>query len=125
MVRCGMFVNNNQITPNGCYVKYGDFVNAKDDEQIRIVVEGESVLASKKYIKVLEDINSFAVPSGFVSAEEISEIGVKLRDILVNVQEFENAAAATDPVTAMVYNNATGEYDSYVLPKESIRLSAV
>lgn len=125
MVRCGMFVNNNQITPNGCYVKYGDFVNAKDDEQIRIVVEGESVLASKKYIKVLEDINSFAVPSGFVSAEEISEIGVKLRDILVNVQEFEAAAAATDPVTAMVYNNATGEYDSYVLPKESIRLSAV
>jgi hypothetical protein len=125
MVRCGMFVNNNQITPNGCYVKYGDFVNAKDDEQIRIVVEGESVLASKKYIKVLEDINTFAVPSGFVSAEEISEIGVKLRDILVNVQEFEAATAATDPVTAMVYNNATGEYDSYVLPKESIRLSAV
>lgn len=125
MVRCGMFVNNNQITPNGCYVKYGDFVNAKDDEQIRIVVEGESVLASKKYIKVLEDINSFAVPSGFVSAEEISEIGVKLRDILVNVQEFEAAASATDPVTAMVYNNASGDYDSYVLPKESIRLSAV
>ena len=125
MVRCGMFVNNNQITPNGCYVKYGDFINAKDDEQIRIVVEGESVLASKKYIKVLEDINSFAIPSGFVSAEEISEIGVKLRDILVNVQEFEAASAATDPVTAMVYNNATGEYDSYVLPKESIRLSAV
>ena len=125
MVRCGMFVNNNQITPNGCYVKYGDFVNAKDDEQIRIVVEGEPVLASKKYIKVLEDINSFAIPSGFVSAEEISEIGVKLRDILVNIQEFENAASATDPVTAMVYNNATGEYDSYVLPKESIRLSAV
>ena len=125
MVRCGMFVNNNQITPNGCYVKYGDFINAKDDEQIRIVVEGESVLASKKYIKILEDINSFAVPSGFVSAEEISEIGVKLRDILVNVQEFKNAASATDPVTAMVYNNATGEYNSYVLPKESIRLSAV
>ena len=125
MVRCGMFVNNNQITPNGCYVKYGDFVNAKDDDQIRIVVEGESVLASKKYIKILEDINSFAVPSGFVSAEEISEIGVKLRDILVNVQEFEAATAATDPVTAMVYNNVTGEYDSYVLPKESIRLSAV
>lgn len=125
MVRCGMFVNNNQITPNDCYVKYGDFVNAKDDEQIRIVVEGESVLASKKYIKVLEDINSFAVPSGFVSAEEISEIGVKLRDILVNAQEFEAAASGSDPVTAMVYNNATGEYDSYVLPKESIRLSAV
>lgn len=125
MVRCGMFVNNNQITPNGCYVKYGDFINAKDDEQIRIVVEGESVLASKKYIKVLEDINSFAIPSGFVSAEEISEIGVKLRDILVNVQEFEAATAGTDPVTALVYNNATGEYDSYVLPKESIRLSAV
>lgn len=125
MVRCGMFVNNNQITPNGCYVKYGDFVNAKNEDQIRIVVEGESVLASKKYIKILENINSFAIPSGFVSAEEISEIGVKLRDILVNIKEFEAASAATDPVTAMIYNNATGEYDSYVLPKESIRLSAV
>lgn len=125
MVRCGMFVNNNQITPNGCYVKYGDYINAKDDEQIRIVVEGDSVLASKKYIRVLEDINNFAIPSGFVSAEEISEIGVKLRDILVNVDEFGAANNGSDPVTAMVYNNATGEYDSYVLPKESIRLSAV
>ena len=125
MVRCGMFVNNNQITPNGCYVKYGEYINAKDDEQVRIVVEGESVLASKKYIRVLEDINNFAIPSGFVSAEEISEIGVKLRDILVNVDEFGAANSGSDPVTAMVYNNATGEYDSYVLPKESIRLSAV
>lgn len=122
MVRCGMFINNNQITPNDCYVKYSDFLNAKPEEQIRLVVEGENVLASKKYVQVLEDINSFATPAGYISAEEISETGNKLRDILVNKTELESAINAADPISAFYRDNVSGEYVEYTVPKESVRV---
>ena len=63
MVRCGMFMNNVQITPSDCYVKFSDYVNASDNDNINIVIEGETTEASKKYIRLCEsiDITEYAI----------------------------------------------------------------
>ena len=123
MVQCGMFMNGNQITPNNCYVKYKDFINAKEDEQIRLVIEGETAMVTKKYIQITEDLNSFALPKGYISAEEISDAGIKLRDILVNIDEFNAAGNPNDPISVMQKDELTGEYNSYNLPRNSIRVN--
>ena len=58
-----MFMNNVQITPSDCYVKFSDYLNASDNDNINIVIEGETTEASKKYIRLCEsiDITEYAI----------------------------------------------------------------
>jgi hypothetical protein len=80
-------------------------------------------MVTKKYIQITEDLNSFALPKGYISAEEISDDGIKLRDILVNIDEFNAAGNPNDPISVMQKDELTGEYNSYNLPRNSIRVN--
>ena len=122
MTHCGMFMNGIQLTPNDCYVKYGEYVNAKSDEKIRLVVEGESVMADKKYIQVTEDLNDFAIPKGYISAEEISDSGIKLRDILVNADDFNSNA---DVLAALAQDPDTGTYEPIQVLRSAVSVDAL
>ncbi len=124
MVQCGMFMNGNQITPNNCYVKYGDYIKAQPEDQIRLVIEGEAVMASKKYIQITEDINEFALPPGYIAAEEVSDDGSKIRDILVNVDEISAGGDPNDPISVLI-QDLNGEYNSFNLPRNSIRVTTI
>ena len=44
-----------QLTPADCYVNYGEYRDAKDGDDVRIILEGEKMSAQKQYIRLLED----------------------------------------------------------------------
>ena len=97
MVHCGMFMNEMQITPNDCYVKYSEYINAKDDDKIRLVVEGESILASKKLVRVTDDINDFANLNDYVKGNMVVE-GANPVEVAMNIKDFRKAQNGTSPV---------------------------
>lgn len=90
MVHCGMFMNGNQITPNDCYVKYSDYISAPADTDISIIIEGERVFASKRFIRILEDVNSFANINDYVKGTYVAE-GVSSA-VLANRRDFGTSA---------------------------------
>lgn len=100
MVHCGMFMNENQITPNDCFVKYSEYVNAEPDDNIRLVIEGQSTLASKKYVRVLEEINDFANVSDYVEGSLVveSEGSQGILNVYMNEKDYNKAMAPTDGV---------------------------
>lgn len=122
MTQCGMFMNGIKLTPDDCYVKYGEYVNAKPDQKIRIVVEGEKVMADKKFIQITEDLNSFAIPAGYVAGKEITDSGDVLRDILVNSAEFSSNAPY---VHCLVKNDNTDEFVELELLRETISIDSL
>ena len=122
MTQCGMFMNGIKLTPDDCYVKYGEYINAKPDQKIRIVVEGEKVMADKKFIQITEDLNSFAIPAGYVAGKEITDSGDVLRDILVNSAEFSSNAPY---VHCLVKNDTTDEFVELELLRETISIDSL
>ena len=90
MVHCGMFMNGNQITPNDCYVKYSDYISAPADTDISIIIEGERVFASKRFIRILEDVNSFANINDYVKGTYVAEGASSA--VLANRRDFGTSA---------------------------------
>lgn len=119
-VHCGMFMNENQLTPNDCYTKYSDYMDAGENDNIRIIVEGQATLVNKKYIKITEDINDFVNPADYVAGEEISDFDEKLRDILFNIKDYNAAVRSTDAVRALI-DTPDGDRKLVSLPCSSIK----
>ena len=124
MVQAGMFMNNNRITSNDCFVKYSEYKDAKDEDDIRLVVEGQTVYASKKYVRVLEDENSFANPDDYIDGVEVSSNGDILRKVKINKKDYETAVGSSAPVKTLV-NCETEECKLIQLPKGSLLLQSV
>ena len=101
-VHCGVFINENQITPNNCFVKYSDFINAKNDEDITIVIDGQRTIANKKYIRIMEEINDFANVNEYVEGVEVTSTGAELRNILFNISDYSQATGTNDTVRVLV-----------------------
>ena len=119
-VHCGMFINENQITPNNCFVKYSDFINAKNDEDIMIVIDGQKTIANKKYIRIMEEINDFANVNEYVEGVEIAGSGATLRNILFNISDYSKAAGTSAPVRVLV-TDENNEQNLIYLPAGSIK----
>ena len=124
MVQAGMYMNNNRITPSDCYVKYSEFMNAKDEDDVRLVVEGETLYANKKYIRVLEDVNDFANPADYIDGSEISSQGDVLRSVKINKKDYETAVGASSPVRVLV-GCETDQCKLIQLPKGSLLLQSI
>ena len=124
MVQAGMYMNNNRITPSDCYVKYSEFMNAKDEDDVRLVVEGETLYANKKYIRVLEDVNDFANPADYIDGSEISSQGDVLRSVKINKKDYETAVGASSPVRVLVGCD-TDQCKLIQLPKGSLLLQSI
>ena len=119
-VHCGMFINENQITPNNTFVKYSDFINAKNDEDITIVIDGQRTVANKKYIRIMEEVNDFANVNEYVEGVEISGSGATLRNILFNISDYSKAAGSSAPVRVLVTDENNEQILIY-LPAGSIK----
>lgn len=120
MVHCGLFMNGNQLTPNNCYVKYSEYINAKDDDDIRMIIENQQTFAKKKYVKITEDVNDFANVNEYVEGVEVASNGAELRNILFNIKDYEHATGSATPVRVLV-TDETGDKNLIYLPANSVR----
>jgi len=117
MVQCGMFMHDNRLTPNDCYVKYSEYAAAGEDEPVKLVVEGQVTMVSKKYVKIVEDFNEFLNPADYAEGEEIAD-GQAIRAILYNVNDYAKAINDIDPVRVLV--DVDGERRLVSLPLNAI-----
>lgn len=123
-VHCGMFINENQITPNNTFVKYSDFVNAGPEDDIPIVIDNQPTVANRKYIRVTDDVNDFANINDYVEGDEISADGNILRQILFNMKDYECRMGDADAVRTLVKDDSD-EYVLIYLPVSSIKITEI
>ena len=106
-VGCGLFINNTQVTPNDCKVQLNEWMNAKDDDEIKIIVEGERTTALKKYIMVTESLEDVMDPCNYSKATLTYIVeGVEEKyDVFVNTRDYQNymmLKESTIPVRTLV-----------------------
>lgn len=120
MVHCGMFVNETQITPNNTFVKYSDFINTKDGDNINIVIDGQRTIVDRKYIRITEEVNDFANVNEYVEGVEVSSEGYELRKILFNITDYNYASSIVTPVRVLI-SDENDEKHLITLPAGSIK----
>lgn len=59
-IKCGVFMNNVPIKTNNCFVQYSEWLDAKPEQNINVIVEGSVSLFPKSHIQLFEDVNDFA-----------------------------------------------------------------
>lgn len=119
MVECGIFMNNVRISQPGCYVKYSDWKNAKDDDNLNILMLNESHLMQKKYIKILEDENAFANPDDYVEGVEVTEDGQAIRNVLININDYLAAEGGNNAIRVLVTTD--NKKQLIMLPKDALK----
>jgi hypothetical protein len=108
-VNCGLFVNSTQVTPNDCKVQLLEFMNAKDDDEINIIVEGEKTQAMKKYIRITESLDELIDLANYSKATLTYLVeGVEHKtDVLVHTRDYNNYVMlkeSTVPVRTLVFD---------------------
>lgn len=117
-VGCGLFVNDVQVTPNDCKIKILEYMNAKDDEEVNIVIEGQTTQALKKYLRInLDDVNEsldlanyrLGIYKGVDESECI--------DILINMNDYiyyKNVNESYVPVRVLSFDEYNNTHLSIV-----------
>lgn len=99
-VKCGMFMNGIKMTPDDCKLKYFDYVNAANDDKVSVLVENQKLLIDRKYLKVLEDVNTFA------NVAEYKKLGDKY---FYNMKDFSLAESVNNMSAPVRVLAKTGE----------------
>lgn len=92
-VPCGYYINGIRVTPYDCKVKYSDYLAAKPDDDVRVVLEGNETAFDRRHLKVDELADSILNPANFDSAKDSDG-----RDIYYNVSESIRAGGTNAPV---------------------------
>lgn len=98
-VKCGMFMNGTRMTPDDCKMKYSDYVNAGNEDKVSVLVENQKLSIDRKYMRILEDVNTFANISEY---EKLSD------KYYYNKKDFNLAESAGNmgkPVRVLANNN--------------------
>jgi len=127
-------MGNTPIKTNDCYVMYSDWMNAKPNDTIKVLVEGEISMMPRNQVKVFEDPNDFANPEHYVEGVVIEEIvknnedgGEPIRteraakNVLINAIDYTQAVGDASPVR--VLNPITKSIETY--PKSLLRTLSV
>lgn len=122
MVECGIYMNNICISQPNCYVKYSDWQEAKDDDNINILMLNESHAMQKKYVKIHEDVNSFANIDDYVSGVEVTADGEAIRNVLINVNDYLAAEGGNNSVRVLIDTDDENQKKKLVImPKDSLK----
>lgn len=98
-VRCGIFVGNTPVKTSNCYVKYSQWRDAKMNENINVISDGQLNIMPKEQVRVFDDPNIFANPEDYVKGVIIDEqSGKVIENIKLNAIDFTNAIGDSDPV---------------------------
>lgn len=121
MVYCGLFVNETRVTPSDCMVKLSEYIQAKENDEINIIIEGESTKAIKKYIRItesLEDVFLRNEPEDIVyhQKDALNNIAENLPELVVN--EF-NVWASSDDIVDFT-NHINKAYDLNSAPSDNL-----
>jgi hypothetical protein len=114
-----MFLNNNRVTPEDCKVKLVEFVNAQDNDEINIIIEGESTKATKKYIRITENLNDVLDLGNYAKGKMTMNIENVLTesDVLINIKDYniyKNINEETCPVRTLVFDEDGNTHLRYV-----------
>lgn len=124
-VRCGIFMGNSPIKTNDCYVRYSDWTEATNEQQIPMVVEGQQVLLPKIQIRIFEDVNKFANLDNYVEGVIIDEVtGEAIENVSINVLDYTEAIGDADPVRIIRGGEGTDPITDTV-PKATLRTMSV
>jgi len=113
-VSCGMFINGARITSDDCKVSLLEYNNAKEDDELNVILEGESTKMLKKYVKITEnlcealDINNYLEGSVKLNLDE----GLVDAEAYINAKDFNtyrNINESTYPVRAIVKMNESAK----------------
>jgi hypothetical protein len=124
-VRCGVYQGNIPVRLNDCYVRYSQWENAQPDQQIKVLVEGNTIFIPKSQVKILEELNDFANPDNYVPGVLIDQgTGVALENVLINVIDYTNSLGDADSVK-IIREIPNGEQEIQTVPKGMIKTLAV
>jgi hypothetical protein len=124
-VRCGVYHGNVPIKMSECYVKYNLWESAKDDQNVKVMVEGRAIFMPKSQVRILEDINEFANEENYVPGVLIDEATEQvIENILVNAIDYTNAIGDADAVK-IIKQTSEGEQEFQSAPKSMIRTLSV
>lgn len=124
-VKCGVYHGNVPIRLNDCYVKYNQWEKAEPNQQIKILIEGNSTFIPKSQVKILENINDFANEENYIPGVLVDEATEEaLQNILLNAIDFSNAIGDADPVRIII-ETPEGEKELQTVPVSAVRTMSV
>jgi hypothetical protein len=124
-VRCAVYHGNVPIKMNDCYVKYSHWEKANSDQQIKVLVEGNTTFMPKSQIRILEDLNDFANEDNYVPGVLIDESSEEvIENVLVHAIDYTSAIGDADSVR-VIKKNLAGEQEIQTVPKAMVRTLAV
>ena len=108
-VNCGLFVNNTQVTPNDCKVQLLEFMTAKDDDEINLIIEGEKTTAQKKYIRITESLDEILDLANYSKGTMTYIVeGVEQKtDVLINTRDYQTYMVMNEetvPVRTLIFD---------------------
>ena len=120
-VRCGIYQGNVPVKTDKCFVKFNQWETAKDDQQVKVIIEGVTTFMTKNKIRILEDVNNFANPENYVPGVLVDEATEEaIMNILVNAVDYTSAIGDADSVNIIIKNDS-GEQEVQTAPKSMIR----
>jgi hypothetical protein len=124
-VRCGIFMGNTPVKLNNCYVRYSQWRNAKLDENVNVISDGELNILPKNNVRVLEDPNQFANPEDYVEGVVIDQLsGDAVANVLINAIDYTRAVGDADPVK-IIRGPESPNPQLETLPKSLLRTLSV
>jgi len=124
-VKCGVFHGNVPIKMNGCYVRYSQWEKAAPEQQIRVLVEGNTTFMPKSQVRILEDLNDFANVDSYVPGVLVDEATEDaIENVLVHAVDYTAAIGDADSVR-VVKRGLSGEQEIQTVPKAMVRTLAV
>jgi len=124
-VKCGVYHGNVPIKMNECYVRYNLWEAAKDNQNVKVMIEGKAVFMPKLQVRILEDLNDFANEENYVPGVLIDEATEKvIENILVNAIDYTNAVGDADAIK-IIKQTPSGEQEFQSAPKSMVRTLAV
>jgi hypothetical protein len=120
-VRCGVYMGNVPVKLTDCFVKYNQWKEAASDQQVKVLIEGNTTFITKSQIKIYEDLNTFANPDNYVPGVIVDESGEgALENILINAIDYSNAIGDADEVE-IIRKTPSGEQERQTMPRSSLR----
>jgi hypothetical protein len=124
-VKCGVYYGSIPVRLQGCYVRYDQWEKARSDQDVKVLVEGNSTFMPKSQIKILEHVNDFAGEENYVPGVLVDEMtGEATQNILVNVVDYTQAIGDADSIKIIMVGS-TGEQEIQTVPRGMVKTLSV
>lgn len=125
LVKCGIYMGNVPVKYTDCFVRYNHWAKANPDDQIKVLVEGNTVFFQKSQVRIFESLNDFANPDNYVPGVVVDPTGSgAVENVLIDAISFSNAIGDADEVK-VIRQTPSGEQEMQSMPRSSLRTLSV